>query len=128
MAPPSFHGEIVAGPGYHRAQATVVPPVVSAGVRVAIPPPPQVQVGIGFNIGGPPPVVIEQRREVYEVREHHDHGRHNGWYKHGHEHGHPNEGWRGEPPSPPPPQRSGGWRAPPAPHKEKPSHGGGWHR
>jgi len=143
LAPPSFHGEIVAGPGYHRAQATVVPPVVSAGVRVAIPPPPQVQVGIGFNIGGPPPVVIEQRREVYEVREHHDNGRHNGWYKHGHEHGHQNEGWRGEPP---PPQRGGGWRAPPAPapqggwrgaprgtpppapHKDKSSHGGGWHR
>ena len=155
LAPPSFHGEIVAGPGYHHAQAVVAPPVVSAGVRVAVPPPPQIQVGIGLNFGGPSPVIVEQRREVYEVREHrdHDHGRHNGWYKHEHE----DRGWRGPPPSSPPPQRSGGWRAPPAPapapqsgwrsappsapsqggamrgappapHKEKPSHGGGWQR
>ena len=142
LAPPSFHGEIVAGPGYHRAQAVVAPPVVSAGVTVAVPPPPQIQVGIGLNIGGPPPVIVEQRREVYEVRErdHHDHGRHNGWYKHEHE----RDGWRGAPQPAPPPQRGGGWRAPPAPapapqggwrgappaapHKDKPSHGGGWHR
>jgi hypothetical protein len=111
VAPPAFRGEIVAGgPGW-RGQAVVGAPVVSAGVYVA--PPPPVQVGIGVNIGGPPTVV--ERREIYEVREHHDNGRHRGWYKHGHEGG----GWRG---GPPPPQ-AGGWKGSPAP---APARGGGW--
>jgi hypothetical protein len=118
VAPPSFHGEIVGGgPGW-RGRAVVGAPVVSAGVVVA--PPPPVQVGIGINLGGPPPVVIE--RDYYE-REHHDHGRHRGWYKDGRGDGWRGEGrgdgWRGGPA----PQRGGGWRGapPPAPHQ-----GGGW--
>jgi len=115
VAPPSFHGEIVVGPGYRRAQAVVAPPVVSAGVTFAVPPPPQIQVGVGIGIGvGGPPVVVEDRRTVYEVHEHehehHDHGHHNGWDKHGHE----GEGWRGGPPGPPP-RQAGAWRGGPAP-------------
>ena len=110
IAPPAFRGEIVAGgPGW-RGQAVVGAPAVSAGVYVAAPPPPTVQIGVGLNLGGPPMVV--ERREVY-VRERHDHGNHNGWYKHGHEH----DGWRG-----PPPPQGGGWRGGPPPA----AHGGGW--
>ena len=146
VAPPSFHGEIVVGPGYQRGQAVAGPPVVSAGVRIAVPPPPQVQVGIGIGFGGPP-VVVQERRDVYvEPQRHqdwhpdrhderHDNGRHNGWYKHEHErehdhdrdHDHDGRGWRGPPqPQPaPPPQRGGGWRpAPPAPAPAP--QGGGW--
>jgi hypothetical protein len=102
VAPPAFHGEIVAaGPGW-RAGAAVGTPVVSAGVVVA--PPPPVQIGVGINLGGPPPVVVHDR---------HDNGRHRGWYKRG------GGGWRGAPPPPP----SGGWRgAPPA----APRQAGGW--
>jgi hypothetical protein len=125
VAPPAFHGEIVA-----------VAPGVSAGVYIGAPPPPVVQVGVGVGIGGPP-VVVEDRREVivhdhYEHdhwdREHHDNGNHNGWRNHdrgdddhdgwhGHGHEHDRDGWRG----PPPPQH-GGWRGPPPP---PPQHGGG---
>ncbi|HVX97706.1 MAG TPA: hypothetical protein VHK47_22525 [Polyangia bacterium] len=86
VAPPGFHGEIVAaGPGWRGAAV------------VAAPPPPVVQVGVGINLGGPPPpgVVVVDR---------HDHGRHHGWYKE--ERG----GWRG-----PPPARGGGWRGNPQP-------------
>jgi hypothetical protein len=117
VAPPSFHGEIVVG-GYPRAQAVVGRPVVSAGVTVGVPAPPPVQIGIGIGIGGggppPPAVVIEQRREVYEIHEHHDNGHHHGWDKH-EEHG-----WR-EPRHHEPPPHAGGWRPAPAPQQ-----GGGW--
>src|SRR5262249_19125910 len=55
VAPPAFHGEIVAaGPGW-RGQAVVGGPAVAAGVYVAAPPPPTVQLRVGVNIGGPPP-------------------------------------------------------------------------
>ncbi len=116
VAPPAFHGEIVAaGPGW-RAGAVVGAPVVSAGVVFAAPPPPVVQVGVGVNFGGPPAVV--ERRDVY-IRDRHDNGRHRGWDKHNH------DGWRGPPPAGPPPARGGGWRgnavAPPPAHG-----GGGW--
>jgi hypothetical protein len=98
VAPPAFHGEIVAGgPGW-RAGAVVGAPVVQAGIHVAVPPPPVVQVGVGVNLGGPPAVVHRQ----------HDNGNHRGWNKHG------KSGWRG----PPPP---GGWRGPPP----APAHRGG---
>jgi len=128
VAPPAFHGEIVAaGPGF-RAGVAVGAPAVAAGVYVA--PPPPVQVGVGINIGGPPvivggpPAVIEERRvvEVHDheherwEREHHDNGNHNGWYKHGHEGHEGHEGWRGPAPAP----AHNGWRgggggAPPPP-------------
>ncbi len=79
VAPPAFHGEIVAvGPGM-AAHAVVGAPVVSAGVYVAAPPPPVVQVGIGVGVGGP---VVGGPGPVY-VDRHHDNGRHNGWYKNG---------------------------------------------
>jgi hypothetical protein len=133
VAPPSFHGEIVVGPGYQRAQVGAGPPVVSAGVSVgvAVPPPPQIQVGvgIGFGVGGPP-VVVQERREVYEVAprryddRHYDNGHHTGWVRNeraGHDHG-----WRGAPAPQPQPPRGGGWRpAPPAAAAPAP-HGGGW--
>lgn len=137
VAPPSFHGEIVVGPGYQRTQAVMAPPVVSAGVTIGVPPPPQIQVGIGVGIGGPPvlvggppPVVVRERREVYEVREHehehHDNGHHNGWYKNEHEHGHEQRGWREGPPPQPGPH-PGGWRpAPAGPPPPPAAHGGGW--
>jgi hypothetical protein len=107
VAPPAFHGEIVAvAPGI-AAHAVVGAPVVSAGVYVAPPPPPVVQVGVGVGIGGPivgpPPVGYR-----------HDNGRHNGW-RGGPP---PAQGWRGAPPaqagwrgSPPP---ASGWRGTPA--------------
>jgi hypothetical protein len=108
VAPPAFRGEIVAGgPGW-RAGAVVGAPVVSAGVVVA--PPPPVQIGVGINVGGPPPVIVEDR-----YYEHHDNGRHRGWYKN-------DRGWRGGPP--PGPARGGAWRgAPPPP---PPRQGGAW--
>ena len=100
VAPPSFHGEIVAGgPGW-RGGAVVGAPVVQAGVYVSVPPPPVVQVGVGVNLGGGPTVI-----------ERHDNGRHRGWDKPGH------GGWRGPPPAP----ARGGWRGPPP----APAHGGG---
>src|SRR5215471_9161086 len=83
VAPPAFHGEIVAAAPGFRAGVAVGAPAVAAGVYVA--PPPPVQVGIGINLGGPPAViedrrVIEERRvvEMREEREHHDNGRHLG--------------------------------------------------
>ena len=130
VAPPAFHGEIVAvGPGF-RAGAVVGAPVVSAGVYVAAPPPPVVQVGVGINVGGgavvggPPPPVVYDR---------HDNGRHNGWYKHGRGGPPPAAGgWRGAPqPAPggwrggPPPARDAGWHGAPGPAPAA-SHGGGW--
>jgi hypothetical protein len=126
VAPPVFHGEIVAGgPGFF-GRAVVGAPAVSAGVYVAPPPPPVVQVGVGVNMGmgvgvGGPPVVVHDHR-------HHDRGKHKGWYKKGH--GGP--GWRGGPPpsggwrGAPPAPRGGGWRGGgPAP-APKPAGGGGW--
>jgi hypothetical protein len=114
VAPPAFHGEIVAGgPGW-RAGAAVGAPVVSAGVVVA--PPPPVVVGVGINVGGPPPPVV--------IVDRHDNGRHRGWAKHG------GGGWRGAPPPPPPgsgwrggppPPAQSGWRGAPAP-----AHQAGW--
>jgi len=127
VAPPVFRADIVAGgPGW-RGAAVVGTPVVSAGVYVAPPPPPVVQVGVGVNLGGPP-VVVGGGAPVYYERDHHDNGRHRGWYKHGHD-----DGWRGGPPpphgggwrgAPPPPprQQNTGWRGSPAPGPQ----GGGW--
>jgi hypothetical protein len=113
VAPPGFRGEIIAGgPGW-RARAAVGAPVVGAGVYVAAPPPPSVQIGVGINLGGGPSAVIEPRRDVVEVRERHEHGPHGGWNGHGHE-----DGWRG----PPPPPHANGWRGGPAP----PAPGAGW--
>jgi hypothetical protein len=118
LAPPSFHGEILVGPGYRHAHAVVAPPVISAGVTIAVPPPPQVQVGIGIGFGGPP-VVVEDRREIYDVRERHEHHHDHGWDRHERD----AHGWRGAPPGPPSP-RGGGWRAPPpGPVRAQ---GGGW--
>jgi hypothetical protein len=144
IAPPAFHGEIVAGgPGW-RGQAVVVAP-----------PPPVVQVGVGINVGGPPGAVVVE----------HDNGRHRGWERHEHEHERGGwheppvqrgNGWRGSGPvarggawhgSPPrqepawhggPPQQ-GAWHGNPAPQGHpvpsrgnggggRPSHGGGWKR
>jgi hypothetical protein len=105
VAPPAFHGEIVA-----------VAPGLSAGVYVGAPvAPPVVSVGVGVGIGVPvvavaPPVVVEQRTVV--VHDRHDHG----W------HGPPprGPGWRG----PPPPPHGAGWRGPaPAPVAHN---GAGW--
>ena len=93
VAPPAFHGEIVAGGPGMAAHAVVGAPVVSAGVYVAAPPPPVVQVGIGVGIGG--------RRGGSArtgLRDVHDNGRHNGWYKHGRGGPPPQHGWRGAPP------------------------------
>jgi hypothetical protein len=109
VAPPAFHGEIVAGgPGW-RAGAVVGAPVVSAGVVVAAPPPPVVHVGVGMNVGGPPPVVYRDR---------HDNGRHRGWYKKD------RGGWRGPPPPAPAAQRGGGWRG--SPTTPPSANAGGW--
>jgi hypothetical protein len=104
VAPPAFHGEIVA-----------VAPGVSAGIVVgapAPPPPPVLQVGVGINLGAPPPPVVVQQRTVY-VHDRHDHGWHGGPPP-----GPPHGGWRGQPPPPP-----GGWRGGPTPPAQ---HGGGW--
>jgi hypothetical protein len=126
VAPPMFHGEIIAaGPGF-RAGAVVGAPVVSAGVYVAAPPPPVVQVGVGINVGGgavvggPPPPV------VYDRYDRHDNGRHNGWYKHGRGGPPPAAGgWRGAPP-PPPPQRGAGWHGAPGGPPPASHNSGGW--
>ena len=108
VAPPAFHGEIVAvGPGIG-ARAVVGAPIVSAGVYVAAPPPPVVHVGVGVGVGmGGPPGVVHR----------HDNGRHNGWYKNGRGAPPPAAGWRG---APPPAARTTGWRGTPPP----PSGGG----
>jgi len=121
VAPPAFHGEIIAGgPGF-AAHAVIGAPVVSAGVYVAAPPPPVVQVGVGVGVGvGGPPVVVGGGGPVYEG---HDNGRHNGWYKHGR--GGP-EGWRGGPGGPPPGAHPNGWRGGPAGGPPAPAHGSGW--
>jgi hypothetical protein len=104
VAPPAFHGEIVAGgPGW-RAGAVVGAPVVQAQVVVA--PPPPVTIGVGINMGGPPPVIVEHEY-------HHDNGRHRGWNRGG--------GWRGAPPPPPP--HGGAWRGSPGP---APAPAGAW--
>ena len=106
VAPPAFHGEIVAvAPGI-AADAVVGAPVMSAGVYVA--PPPVVQVGVGVGIGGP--VVGGPVVGPPPVGYRHDNGNHNGWYKHGRGGPPPAQGWRG---APPPAQT--GWRGSPAP-------------
>jgi hypothetical protein len=117
VAPPAFHGEIVA-----------VAPGLSAGVYVGTPgppPPPVLQVGVGINLGGGPPPAVIHERTVF-VRDRHDHG----WHGPGHP---PRGGWRGSPPPPPhptagwrgnpPPVAKGGWRGNPSPHPAP----GGWH-
>jgi len=121
VAPPGFHGEIVAaGPGW-RGRAVV-----------GAPPPPVVQVGVGINVGGPSGAVFVE----------HDNGRHRGWDRHErHEGWERNErgGWRGPPPAPGggwrgngAPGRGSGWRANPAPQQgawrgnPAPQPGGGW--
>ena len=107
VAPPAFHGEIVAvAPGV-AAHAVVGAPVVSAGVYVAAPPPPVVHVGVGVGVGGPV-VVGGPPPPGYR----HDNGRHNGWYKNGHGGPPPQQGWRG---GPPPAPRAAGWRGTPPP-------------
>lgn len=105
VAPPAFHGEIVA-----------VAPGVSAGVHIGGPPPPPVlQVGVGINLGGPPPPVVVERRTVY-VRNRHNRG----W--HGPPPHPPRGGWRGQPPPPP----AGGWRGSPSPPPGKAPQAAGW--
>ncbi len=107
VAPPAFHGEIVAVGPVVGARAVVGAPVVSAGVYVAAPPPPVVHVGVGVGVGmgmgmgmGGPPGVVRR----------HDNGRHNGWYKNGRGAPPPQQGgWRGAPP----PARQTGWRGTP---------------
>jgi hypothetical protein len=144
VAPPAFHGEIVGGgPGW-RGRAVVGAPVVSAGVHVAPPPPPVVQVGVGINLGGP--VVVGGAPRPVVIDRGHDHGRHRGWVKHGHGGGWRGApppqpqggGWRGAPPpaqaggwrgNPPPQQRNAGWRGNPPPQRGGGgSKHGGWHR
>jgi hypothetical protein len=108
VAPPMFHGEIVAvAPGIG-AHAVVGAPVVSAGIYVAPPPPPVVQVGVGVGFGG---AVVGPGPAEYR----HDNGRHNGWYKHGHGGPPPAQGWRGAPAGPAPAAHAGGFRGSPAP-------------
>ena len=88
VAPPAFHGEIVAvAPGV-AAHAVVGAPVVSAGVYVAAPPPPVVHVGVGVGVGGPV-MVGGPPPPVYR----HDNGRHNGWYKNGKHGKHGRDRW-----------------------------------
>jgi hypothetical protein len=118
LAPPAFHGEIVAGgPGW-RGRAVI-----------GAPPPPVVQVGVGINVGGPPSTVYVDDRRGWD----HDNGRHRGWEKHENDQGenwdhhdngrhrgwekHDQGGWRA-----PPPQHAGGWRAEPQPV----ARGGNW--
>jgi len=81
VAPPAFHGTIVAAPVGVRGRAFVAPPSVSAGVYVNVPPPPSIHVGIGVEpapvyrerviVAEPPPrTVIIQERRYY--RHHHE--------------------------------------------------------
>jgi len=88
VAPPAFHGVIVAGPGVH-GHAVVAAPAFSAVVHVEEPPPASIHVGVGVGVGGPLVVghghviVAEPPPRTVIIREHHDNGRHEGWYKHG---------------------------------------------
>jgi len=87
VAPPMVRAEIsLGGPGWRASAMVGGPP---APVYVAPPPPPgpAVQIGVGINFGGPPAVI--ERREYYEDRRYHDHGRHEGWRE---DHGR-REGW-----------------------------------
>ena len=119
VAPPMFHGEIVAvGPGV-AAHAVVGAPVVSAGVYVAAPPPPVVHVGVGVGVGGPV-MVGGGPQPVYVNR--HDNGRHNGWYKNGRGGPPPQQGWRGAPA----PGPTSGWRGSPAGGPPPAAHGSGF--
>src|SRR5262249_13941980 len=106
-------------------RAVVAAPVVApaVGVYVAAPPPPSLHVGVGVNLGGPPTTTVIEHRQVYEVRERHDNGRHRGWYKQGPPPPQP-AGWRGNPP--PAPGRGGGWRGNPPPAPAPAQRAGGW--
>jgi hypothetical protein len=120
VAPPAFRGEIIAGgPGWR------------AGAVVAAPPPVQVGVGVGINVGGPPGAVVVEHDGGRRGWDGHDNGRHRGWEKH--------EGWRGAPQgggwrgAPPPAAHGGGWRGGPQPAQgggwrggSQPAQGGGW--
>lgn len=129
VMPPTFRGELLAGPGFPHGRAMLVGPGL--------------EMGVGIRGGGPP--IVEERREFYE-RDHRDDGRHRGWEHHEHEdrawerherhehedrgwhqggeeHGH---GWRGNPPPHAAPA-AGGWRgtpAGPAHNNNHPPHGG----
>jgi hypothetical protein len=89
VAPPMVRAEIsFGGPGW-AARAVVGGPPVPFVPPPPLPGPP-VQIGVGINLGGPPAVV--ERREVYDGRYRHDHGRHEGWREHPRfeeRHGHP---------------------------------------
>ena len=79
VAPVAVRAELsFGGPGWRASAVVGGPPV-----PVFVPPPAApVQVGIGINLGGGQPGYVE-RREVYDERYHHDHGRHEGWREHG---------------------------------------------
>jgi len=147
VAPPSFHGEIVAvGPGVPVGHAYVGAPGFSAGIHIAAPPPPSVHVEVGVPapviIGAPPvivgaaPVIVGAPPVMYHDNGRHrgwdhDEGRHRGWERH-EEHGH---GWRGPAPAPPPAMHAqpSGWRAPQPHnngqgHQHGQQHGNGWRR
>ena len=121
VAPPMVRAEIsLGGPGWRASAVMGGPP---APVYVAPPPPPgpPIQIGVGFNLGGP--AVIEGREYIeerdYGRRERwhdgrgwhegwrDDHGRHEGWRD---DHGR-HEGWR-EHDRRPPPSRFAPARAP----------------
>jgi len=121
--PPEWHGEVwvgapgvvvgapgvvVGGPSVEvRAPGVFVPPPPHVAVEVRapgvfVPPPPHVVVGgprvvvgaPGPVVVGAPGVVVEERREGHWEHEHHDNGRHEGWYKEGHGGGeHGGGGW-----------------------------------
>jgi hypothetical protein len=88
IVPPSLTAVIGAPVG--RAEVYGAPPVVGVGVQVGLPPPPSVQFGVA--VGAPvervvvaqPPTIVERDRVILvHDREHHDNGRHRGWYKRG---------------------------------------------
>ena len=102
--PPEWHGEVwVGAPGVEVHAPGVVVGGPSVEVRapgVFVPPPPHVVVGgPRVVVGAPPPVVVGAPGVVVEERrgghwEHHDNGRHEGWYKEGHGGGeHGGGGW-----------------------------------
>jgi hypothetical protein len=95
IVPPTLRATAVVGPG--GAVVYGAAPTASVGLHIGLPPPPSVEVGV--SIGGPgpavigaPPTVIERDRVVvvhdrerheheHWEREHHDNGRHEGWFK-----------------------------------------------
>ena len=127
VAPPAFHGEIVAvGPGIG-ARAIVGGPVVSGGVYVAAPPPPVVHVGVGVGVGvgmvgaarrrpaprqRPPQRLVQERARRAAAAA----GRLAGRAP-----ARATAGWRGTPPPP----SGGGWRGSPG-GPPPAAHGGGF--